>query len=320
MRAVVTGGAGFIGSHVVDALLERGADVLVVDDFSTGRAENLRAAETSGRVRVARADICHSDAAAEIVSFKPDVVFHLAAQMNVRRSVAEPSFDAEKNVLGTVNLLESARKAGVHKFIFASTGGAIYGEQEQFPAPEEHRVQAECPYGVSKRCGELYLEFFSRFYNFAGVALRFANVYGPRQNAKGEAGVVAIFSERLLSDEPLTVNGDGNQTRDFIYVGDVVAANLAALAIETPGLTVFNVGRGIETSVNQLVDAMKDSWLELNGGKLKRDVVVNYGPALPGEQRRSVIDPGKLQRGLGWKGRMELREGLRLTIESFRRS
>ena len=319
MKAVVTGGAGFIGSHLVDALVARGASVLVVDDFSTGREANLTSSRQSGRVEVLTHDICSPDVKPQLKQFEPDTVFHLGAQMNVRRSVADPVFDAEKNVLGIVNLLESARCAGAKRFVFSSTGGAIYGEQDTFPADENHSVRPECPYGVSKRAGELYLEYFSRFYNSLAISLRFANVYGPRQNAKGEAGVVAIFCDRLLAGEPLTVFGDGLQTRDFVFGGDVVDACMRASQIaDSTGFRVYNVGRGVETSVLDLVSAMKTSWTEICGGQLPAPVIVQHAPALIGEQRRSVISPEKIERELGWQPRVDFVAGLRQTIEYAR--
>lgn len=309
MRALVTGGAGFIGSNLVDALLARGAEVLVIDDFSTGREDNLTTAKKVGdkRLTVLRLDICSPDAHKAVQDFKPETVFHQAAQMNVRKSVAEPLFDADKNVLGTINMLDAARLAGVKTFMFASTGGAIYGEQETFPATESHRVRPESPYGVSKRCGELYMEYFSRTYGFRAVAMRYANVYGPRQHPKGEAGVVAIFSMRIRDGETLRVNGDGKQTRDFVFIGDVVNANMLALEKAPTGFSFFNVGTGIETDILQLVAAFP------GGDKIK----VEHGPGLAGEQMRSVIDYSKATRELGWKPQVKLAEGLRETLKSI---
>ena len=319
-RAVVTGGAGFIGSHVVDALIKRGLEVLVIDDFSTGMEANLASAKDSGRLFVVCCDIVDGATNREILAFRPDAIFHHAAQMNVRRSVAEPLFDCEKNVKGTLNIAVAARDAGVKLVSFASTGGAIYGEQITFPAPEEHPVHAECPYGVSKRCGELYLEYYARSAGMHCVALRYANIYGPRQNAKGEAGVVAIFSEKILAGEPLTVNGDGEQTRDFVYVDDVVAANLAVLdwkfgqAAGEPAFSVFNVGRGVENSVLDVVDGLRMAASKLG---ISKDLSVRHGPALPGEQRRSVIDATRIAKALKWQPTISLEAGLCSTLDSF---
>lgn len=321
MRVVVTGGAGFIGSHVVDAYLARGAEVLVVDDLSTGRRENLEVAtkEHPKTLQLSELDICASETKARVKAFAPELIVHLAAQMNVRWSVADPQFDAEKNVLGTVNLLEAAREAGTKAFLLASTGGAIYGEQEYFPADEAHPILPECPYGISKRAGELYLEYYARASKMQTRALRFANVYGPRQNPKGEAGVVAIFCERILSGDPLQVNGDGGQTRDFVFVQDVVDAVLRAgddaLRHKGGKFSIYNVGHGLETSINELVRVLREAWNDLGGdGDFPQ---VSHGPALPGEQRRSVISCDKITKELGWTPNVTLREGLRATIQSF---
>lgn len=316
-RALVTGGGGFIGSHIVDALLAQGVTVLAADDFSTGNRDNLRQAQKSGtKFRLEEVDICSEKFRAAVVAFKPEVIFHLAAQMNVRKSVAEPLFDADKNVLGTISMLEAARESGARRIIFASTGGAIYGEQETFPATEEHRIEPECPYGVSKRCGELYMEYYSRAHKLEIIALRFGNVYGPRQNPKGEAGVVAIFINNLLSGKPLRVNGDGKQTRDFVFVDDVVRANiLASDWTKASRFQVFNIGWGIEKSVVDIVDGLRKVW---DAEKRPTVFASEFGPALPGEQRRSVIDSRRYQSTTGWKPEVGLDEGLRLTFESFR--
>ena len=315
MRAVVTGGAGFIGSHLVDGLLERNHQVLVIDNLSTGQERNLANAQTrEPNFSFARLDITSAEVTKLLAEYRPEVIFHFAAQMNVRRSVREPVFDATVNVVGLVNLLESARAAGTRRLIFSSTGGAIYGEQDSFPAPEEHRTNPECPYGVSKRAGELYLEYFAKAYGMSNTALRYANVYGPRQNPRGEAGVVAIFCERILAGQPMVINGDGGQTRDFVFVSDVVRANLAASEqCQKPGFDVFNIGTGIETSINELAIELR------KGGKGKEsETPITYAEGLPGEQRRSVITPRKAEATLHWSPKMQLTEGLRLTLQSFR--
>lgn len=329
-RAVVTGGAGFIGSHVAERLLREGWDVRIIDDLSTGLKSNVEEVKQStGKALEGFFGDINADGATELIlSFKPDFIFHLAAQANVRRSVAEPIFDATTNILGTIRLLEAARQVGVKGFIFSSTGGAVYGEQETFPADETHRTAPECPYGASKRAGELYLEYYARTFNFSGVALRYANVYGPRQNPKGEAGVVAVFTDRLLKGQDLTVNGDGEQTRDFVHVFDVVAANYgAAKALLEQKLklqanySVFNVGTSGETSVNDIVSALKVAWRETGTAKGERsEFIVKNGPALPGEQRRSVVDTTKIRRELGWAPQVKFADGLLATIESFRRT
>ncbi|MCC6220756.1 MAG: NAD-dependent epimerase/dehydratase family protein [Deltaproteobacteria bacterium] len=319
MRSVVTGGAGFIGSHIVDALLEIGHEVLVIDNFSTGRQENLSSASSQHKsaLTICNADIASSTAAQEIIGFKPDNVFHQAAQMNVRYSVENPQFDATVNVAGMVNVLDASVRVGVKHFVFSSTGGAIYGEQESFPAAEDHRIRPECPYGVGKRAGELYLEYFSRAHGFAGISLRYANVYGPRQNAKGEAGVIAIFIERLLRGEVMVINGDGEQTRDFVNVFDVVKANLRAIEKKLgKGFYVYNVGTGVETSINSIALAIRD--LGVKSGFDSKSIELRHGPALLGEQRRSVVNIGKISRELDWTVTYSVSQGLSQTFDAFR--
>lgn len=311
-RVVVTGGAGFIGSHLVSSLVERGDQVLVIDNFST----SSRDTEVLRGVGVVDADICSDAAGAAVRDFRPQSIFHLAAQINVRKSVEDPAFDAQQNVLGTVRLLEAAQRVGVSQFILASTGGAIYGEQESFPADESHPVRPKCPYGVSKLAAEQYLAYFGTYGGMRTVSMRLANVYGPRQNPKGEAGVVAIFTDRLLRRQPLRVHGDGEQTRDFVFVEDVIAAMVAAADIsEKPGFDVFNVGCGIEVSVNTVVEELRKVWELL--GQTENNFVVEYGPAMAGEQLRSVISSRKLATCTQWSPRVNLSDGLRRTVESF---
>jgi UDP-glucose 4-epimerase len=303
MKILVTGGAGFIGSHVVDAYLRAGHEVLVVDDLSSGRMENL-----SGDARLRRIDIRDPAARTLVREERPDVLNHHAAQMDVRRSVADPRFDADVNLLGLLNVLEGAREAGVRRVIFASSGGAVYGDRERLPAVEDDPTEPVSPYGVSKRAGELYLHFYHASYGLPYVALRYANVYGPRQDPHGEAGVVAIFTERLLQGAEATINGDGKQTRDYVYVGDVAAANVAALEADFVG--PVNIGLGIETDVNQLFALLRDA-----AGSTAQP---QHGPAKPGEQRRSVIDPARARRVLGWTPRVQLADGLREVVAFFR--
>jgi len=303
MKVLVTGGAGFIGSHVVDAVVAAGHDVLVVDDLSTGRRENL-----NPKARFHQLDIVDPKVVELIRDERPAVLNLHAAQMDVRRSVSDPLFDARVNILGTVNLLEAARKANVRRVMFVSSGGAAYGEQEAFPAPETHPTNPVSPYGVSKRAGELYAFFYQAEYHIPFVALRYANVYGPRQDPHGEAGVVAIFAGKMLRGEPVTVNGDGKQTRDYVFVGDVVQANLAALEREPCG--AVNIGTGVETDVNRLAQLMLEA--SASGSELR------HGPAKAGEQRRSVIDHAKAAERLGWRPSVPLAEGLRRTVEWFR--
>ncbi|MBL7661187.1 SDR family NAD(P)-dependent oxidoreductase [bacterium] len=315
-RALVTGGAGFIGSHLVDALAQAGMKVLVIDTLQTGTEKNLATALATGNVELVKADIRSDEAFQAILNFKPAAVFHHAAQASVRLSVENPAYDVSVNVEGTVRLLEAAKQAAVRNFIFASTGGAIYGEQEIFPASESHPSRAECPYGVSKRAGELFLEYYTRQSNIQATALRYANVYGPRQNAKGEAGVVAIFCGKLLEQKQLIVNGDGEQTRDFVYVADVVKANLLALHRQTgEKFAVFNVGTGIETSVNQITASLVKAFSDIFSTQPKSEIL--HGPAMLGEQRRSVIDHSRIKSQLGWSQTVTLDRGLLETLRSF---
>jgi UDP-glucose 4-epimerase len=310
MRCLVTGGAGFVGSNLVDALLARGDEVTVLDDLSTGRRENLEAA-LAGGARLAVQDIREGDALAALAAeARPGVVFHLAAQIDVRRSVADPAFDASINVGGTANVLEAARVAGARRVVFSSTGGAIYGEGEgqELPLGEEAPIAPLSPYGQSKFAGEGYLALYERLHGLSGVALRLGNVYGPRQDPLGEAGVVAIFCGRLRAGARPTVFGDGRQTRDYVYVGDVVAAALAAAESEASG--AINVGTGRETDVLELVERLA----ALGGGE---GFEPELAPPRPGEVQRIAIDPSRAERELGWTPKVGLEEGLRLTLDSI---
>jgi UDP-glucose 4-epimerase len=303
VKILVTGGAGFIGSHVVDAYVGAGHDVLIVDNLCTGKRENL-----NPKARFFEYDILDPKTAALIASEKPDVINHHAAQMDVRRSVADPKFDATVNILGTIGLLDAARQAGVKKFLFVSSGGAAYGEQEEYPAPETHPTWPVSPYGVSKRSGELYCHFFMAEYGLPFVAFRYANVYGPRQDPHGEAGVVAIFSGKMLRGEPVTVNGDGKQTRDYVFVGDV--ARMSLLALDNPATGPVNVGTGIETDVNALAERIRAA--------AKSTSEITHGPAKSGEQRRSVVAIRRAAEVYGWKPEVSMDEGLARTVEFFR--
>jgi UDP-glucose 4-epimerase len=303
VKVLVTGGAGFIGSHVCDVFLRAGHEVIALDNLSSGKRENL-----DPRVRLAVLDIRSPEAAELIRSERPQVLCHLAAQMDVRRSVEDPRFDAEANILGMLNLLEASRVSGVKKVIFSSTGGAIYGEQDVFPAPESHPTRPVSPYGVSKASGELYLGYYQAQYGLQYVALRYANVYGPRQNPHGEAGVVAIFSQRLAAGQPCTIYGDGGQTRDFVFGPDVARANL--LAFEKDSVGAINIGTGLETDINRLYALLAEA-----AGSSQP---VTHAPGKPGEQRRSCIDPSLAKRVLGWEPTVGVAEGLRKTVEFFR--
>ena len=301
MRAIVTGGAGFIGSHVVDALVARGDEVVVLDDLSRGRRENVHENAT---LRVA--DIRNADSVAgAFAELAPETCFHLAAQADVRVSVERPAYDCDINVIGTIHDLEAARKTGA-QVIFSSTGGAIYGECEE-PAPETSARQPLAPYGASKLAAEEYLGTYNRLHGTAHVALRYGNVYGPRQDPHGEAGVVAIFLGRLAEGERPRVFGDGGQTRDYVYVGDVAAATLAAVGHRSG---VFNVGTGRETSVLELLEGcLRASGVE---------VEPVFAPPRLGELSRSVLDPTLAERELGFRARTTLADGLAATWRSIR--
>lgn len=303
MKIVVTGGAGFIGSHLVDRLVQEGHEVVVVDNLSTGKRKQLnRAAEFY------KLDIQSPRLERVFRKERPALLMHLAAQMDVRRSVEDPIYDAQVNILGTLNVLEQAVRHGIRKVIFASSGGAIYGEQETFPASETHPTRPASPYGISKLSGEHYLAYYQKVSGVQYVSLRYANVYGPRQDPHGEAGVVSIFVQKLLGGEQPVINGNGRQTRDFIYVEDVVEANLAVMGKEVQG--TYNVGTGQETSVNDLFRILAD---QINPSSKEL-----HGPAKKGEQIRSVVDSNRLRRELGWDPRISLHEGLARTVEFFR--
>jgi len=299
----VTGGAGFIGSHVADALVSRGHRVIILDDLSSGRRSNVPAG-----AELVVLDVRSREAAELLVDRGVEILVHHAAQMDVRRSVEDPRFDADVNILGLLNLLEAARRGRVRQIVLASTGGAIYGEQDAFPAGEDHPVRPLSPYGVAKLASERYLYFYHCQYGLDATCLRYANVYGPRQNPHGEAGVVAIFLHKLLAGEQPVINGDGLQTRDYVFVGDVVNANLAAIG--RPGFGIYNVGTGIETDVNTLF------------GHLHRAIgsgpAAAHGPGKPGEQLRSSISSALLERELGVAVSTPLADGLARTAAWFR--
>ena len=308
MRALVTGGAGFIGSNLVDALVARDHQVTVVDDHSTGKRENLDAA-LGPSAELVEADVRDAAAVREILErAAPEVVFHMAAQIDVRKSAADPAFDARVNVEGTINVLSAASAAGARRFVNTSTGGAIYGEGQVIPAPETHPVAPEAPYGQSKFAAEGYCELFRRLHGLSTVSLRYGNVYGPRQDPLGEAGVVAIFCGRLVAEERPVVFGDGLQTRDYLHVDDVVAANLAAA--ESDAVGAYNIGTGVETTVLQLVEALAP----LATAPFEPE----HQPERPGEVRRIALDATRAREELGWEPRVTLEDGLTQTLESVR--
>ncbi|HEX2391290.1 MAG TPA: NAD-dependent epimerase/dehydratase family protein [Solirubrobacterales bacterium] len=310
MRCLVTGGAGFIGSNLVDALLARGDEVTVVDDLSTGRRENLDPALGAG-AELVEMDIREAAALSALgAERRPQAVFHLAAQIDVRKSIEDPAFDAAVNVGGTANLLDAARAGGCERVVFVSTGGAIYGEGEgqDLPLDESASIAPLSAYGQSKYAAEGYLWLYERLYGLSGVALRLGNVYGPRQDPLGEAGVIAIFCGRLRESGRPTVFGDGTQTRDYIYVEDVVAAALAAAGSRASG--AFNIGTGRETSVLELVEALA----ALGGSE---GFEPEFAPPRAGEVQRISLDASLAERELGWRPDTSLEEGLRLTLDAI---
>jgi UDP-glucose 4-epimerase len=308
MRALVTGGAGFIGSNLVDALVERGDEVTVVDDVSTGKRANLDQAIQNGAALI-ELDIRDAEAVdAATERARPEVIYHLAAQIDVRKSVADPANDSQINVEGTVNVLKAAQTHGVRRFVNTSTGGAIYGEGQIIPAPEDHPVAPEAPYGLSKFCAEQYCLLFTRLHGLPTVSLRYGNVYGPRQDPLGEAGVVAIFCGKVLEGARPTIFGDGKQTRDYVYVGDVVDANLKAAEAQTSG--AVNIGVGKEVSVLDIVDVLKSH----SDG----DFDPEHAPERPGEVRRIALDTSRAKQELGWEAGTDLETGLERTLASLR--
>ncbi|MGE3799515.1 MAG: NAD-dependent epimerase/dehydratase family protein [Candidatus Kapaibacterium sp.] len=308
MKILVTGGAGFIGSHLVDAYLSAGHDVVVLDNFSTGDHRNL-----ASKARVVEGDVRDADLVNGLFELEQfNLVNHHAAQLDVRISVANPAFDAEQNIIGSVNLLQAAVTTGVERFIFASSGGTVYGDQQVFPADETHPTNPISPYGVSKLSVEKYLGYFAYQHGLRYGVLRYTNVYGPRQNSHGEAGVVAIFCTRMLSGEQPIIFGSGEQTRDYVYVGDIARANLMVTDyLERHPSGTFNICTNTEVTINQLFQ-------QLNG-MVENQFEEVHGEAKPGEQFRSVCAYDKAAAELGWRPEVDLEEGLRRTIESFRK-
>ncbi len=309
-RALVTGGAGFIGSHVADRLLAEGYEVTILDNLSSGRRENI-----PDGARFVEGDICSEDAAALVRDGGFSVMCHLAAQIDVRRSVNDPAYDARINILGTLNLLEAIRAASPRtRVIFSSTGGALYGEFDPPPSAETLGKDPEAPYGIAKLAVEYYLAYYGRVHGIDTVALRYGNVYGPRQDPHGEAGVVAIFCNRLLDGRALTVFGDGKQTRDYVYAGDVAAANVLAAGASLPPAArldarAFNIGTGVETSVNTVATSLQRA--------AGSDIAIEYAPARAGELMRSALDTRKVRDTFGWTPTMSIDDGLAETYRWF---
>ena len=314
MRALVTGGAGFIGSNLVEALLDRGDEVLVVDNLASGKRENLTAALSRG-AGFEEADIRDADRMrSAFVSARPDIVFHLAAQIDVRKSIEDPAFDAGVNVVGTINVLEAARQTAVKRVVYTSTGGAIYGEADVMPTPESAPARPMAAYGQSKFCAEAYCGWYERLYGLSSVILRYGNVYGPRQDPHGEAGVVAIFCGKVLAGERPLIYGDGRQTRDYTYVGDIVAANLAAAAHpEAHG--AYNVGTGVESSVVEVLGALREA-----AGEGEGELEPEFAPARQGELQRSSLDVTRARAELGFTADTDLVTGMKPTLEWARAS
>jgi UDP-glucose 4-epimerase len=302
-RILVSGGAGFIGSQVAQRFVAAGHEVAVVDNLSSGRPEYVPA-----KAEFFPYDIKSMEAFELISAWRPQVLVHLAAQMSVQASVSDPVYDAKDNILGSLNLLQAAAQVGVTKVIFSSTGGAIYGDEAPLPATEQDAPRPECPYGVAKLAVEHYLHFYHRQFGMVPVILRYANVYGPRQNGRGEAGVVAIFIEKLLAGQQPVINGDGGQTRDFVFVGDIVAAN--ELALDYPQAGIFNIGTGRETDILTIYLKLQELTASALGPV--------HGPAKPGEQRRSMLNSALAREQLGWQPRVSLADGLARTVAAFR--
>jgi len=304
LKVLVTGGAGFIGSHVVDIFIANGYKVVIVDDLTTGRASNL-----NPMAKFYKMDIRDPGLAQVFEMERPDFVSHHAAQMDVRRSIVEPLFDADVNILGSINLIECARGFHVKRFVYISTGGAVYGEPVYLPCDEAHPINPICQYGASKHTVEHYLYMYKQNYGLDYVVLRYPNVYGPRQDPKGEAGVVAIFTGQMLAGKRVIINGDGEQERDFVYVSDCARANLLAVQTESAG-GIYNLGYGLGTTVNEIFDTLKDV-----AGYTLQPV---HGPAKLGETRRIFLDASRAAKELNWKPTIPLHEGLKNTVEYFR--
>jgi UDP-glucose 4-epimerase len=305
-KVLVTGGAGFIGSHVVDLFVSKGYEVVIVDDLSTGRVSNLNPAAKFYKI-----DIRDPKLQDIFDAERPDYISHHAAQMDVRRSVAQPLFDADVNILGSINVIECAKEFGIKHFVYISSGGAAYGEPERVPCVETDPINPICQYGASKHTVEHYLYMYHVNYGMNYTVLRYPNVFGPRQDPRGEAGVVAIFTGKMLLGEPVLINGDGEQTRDYVFVGDCARANYLAVTIDhAPG--IYNIGWGLPTSVNQIFTGL--------AAITEYNQPAQHGPAKLGETRHIYLDASKARKDLGWAPTSTLEEGLRETVEYFRTS
>ena len=302
-KIILTGGAGFIGSHLTDKLIEKGHNVVVIDNLSTGRKENL-----NPKAKFYEMDICNTDIFKVFQEEKPEIVFHFAAQIDIRKSVKDPIEDAKINILGSLNLIQNCQKIGVKRFIFASSGGSIYGDTKIIPTPEKHPENPESPYGICKLTIEKYLYFYKKTFDLNYTVLRLANIYGPRQNSKGEAGVVAVFCDKMLKNQEVMINGDGKQTRNFVFVDDVVSA--AVMSIEQKESEIYNIGTGKENDINEIFRKIK----QLTNSSCEETHVSSKA----GEQKRSCLDYSKVRKELNWEPEYSLEEGLEETIKSFK--
>lgn len=307
MKILVTGGAGFIGSHIVDILIEKGHSVCVVDNLRTGKKENL-----NPKAKFYNVDITTKKLESVFRKEGPEAVYHVAAQASVRVSTDNPEEDAEINVKGTINVLQNCHKYNVKRLIYSSSGGAIYGNPEELPPRENHSIKPLCPYGLTKYIGEEYIYLYNRLYNLEYVIVRYGNVYGPRQDPKGEAGVISIFIGKMMEGKDPVIFGDGKQTRDYVYVRDVAEANLLALTTKNKN-KAYNIGTGKETNVNQIFIALKEAMFDY----LKKEFIARHSDPVPGEVRRIFLDIYAAKKGLGWQPKTELKEGIKKTVDYF---